>query len=91
MLIQPEGNMVVFRGSDGRVSWSTGTHGRGGYIACMQSDGNFALRNNAGSTIWQTNTHTRGGDYAFLQDDGQLSIRASTSATVWNSGPVMGC
>jgi hypothetical protein len=35
--VQNDGNMVVYRVTDNRAVWSTGTSGKGGYKACMQS------------------------------------------------------
>jgi hypothetical protein len=36
MVVQDDGNMVIYRQSDSKVAWSTETHIKGGYKACMQ-------------------------------------------------------
>jgi hypothetical protein len=36
MVVQDDGNMVIYRQSDSKVAWSTETHRKGGYKACMQ-------------------------------------------------------
>lgn len=36
MVLQDDGNMVIYRQSDNSAAWSTGTNGKGGHQACMQ-------------------------------------------------------
>lgn len=36
LVVQSDGNMVIYRMTDSRAVWATGTKGKGGYKACMQ-------------------------------------------------------
>lgn len=59
LVMQGDGNLVVYQGSTPR--WWSGTGAAGSY-AIVQNDGNFAVRNPAGASQWATGT---GGGTAF--------------------------
>lgn len=48
---QPDGNLVVYRSSDNRSLWSSGTQGRA-VKAVFQKDGNLVLSDVNGGVVW---------------------------------------
>lgn len=57
--LDPNGDFVVYRSSDGARTWSTRTPGSGAVAATMQRDGRFVLTNALGTPIWSTPTRGR--------------------------------
>ena len=89
MVMQADGNLVLYRMADRRPMWATGTAGRGVGRAVMQVDGNFVLYTMAGGVVWQTNTARHPGSFLVLQDDGNVVIYQPTSP-LWQSNTHQG-
>jgi hypothetical protein len=88
LLVQPDGNMVLYRRADGVALWSTNTSGSGPVHLRMQADGNMVLyRTEADGSelnaVWSSQTSTP-GDYALLQDDTNFVVYGP------NGGPTTG-
>ena len=49
---QGDGNLVVYRASDNRALWASGTNGRGLVSAVFQGDGNLVLNDAGGAPRW---------------------------------------
>lgn len=64
-IMQSDGNFVLLRGSDGKVLWSSNTHGNPGAWMLAQSDGNIVVyppgAPSAGRALWATNTFVQHG------------------------------
>ena len=61
LLFQKDGNLVIYRRSDYKAIWATGTNQNGGFVAIMQQDGNFVIYKKVETTaIWSTGTSGRG-------------------------------
>ncbi|AGA28044.1 S8 family serine peptidase [Singulisphaera acidiphila] len=82
LLMQTDGNLVVY-GPSGAV-WSTNTGGHPGAVVLMQTDGNLVVYNNSGTPIWSTGTHGRAGAYLVLQNDGKLKL-IHNGSVIWSS------
>ncbi|MGW3174561.1 hypothetical protein [Streptomyces sp. NPDC001153] len=78
LVMQPDGNFVIYRRHDGKAIWSAGTSGHSGAYAYMQSDGNLVVYSSTGSALWSTHTNGHSGAYALLQSDGNFVVYAST-------------
>ncbi|MER6564720.1 hypothetical protein ABT288_00565 [Streptomyces sp. NPDC001093] len=78
LVMQPDGNFVIYRKHDGKAIWSAGTSGHSGAYAYMQSDGNLVVYSSTGSALWSTHTNGHSGAYALLQSDGNFVVYAST-------------
>ncbi|MGW1157642.1 hypothetical protein ACWD48_05245 [Streptomyces sp. NPDC002519] len=78
LVMQPDGNVVIYRKHDGKALWSTGTYGHSGAYASMQTDGNLVVYSSTGSALWSTHTNGHAGAYALLQSDGNFVVYAST-------------
>ncbi|WP_073814390.1 glycoside hydrolase domain-containing protein [Kitasatospora sp. CB01950] len=92
MLMQDDGNLVIYRRSDGAAIWSTNTYGNSGARLSMQDDGNLVVYKADGTTaLWSTGTYGNTGAYALLQDDANFVVyrwdgSPSTGGSLWASG-----
>lgn len=73
---QTDGNLVIYRASDGHSTWASGTVGDYNAWAVMQSDGNFVIYRPDGSSPWSTRSPGHPGAYACMQNDGVFVIYA---------------
>ncbi|MGN9813471.1 hypothetical protein ACTMSW_29495 [Micromonospora sp. BQ11] len=74
LVLQQDGNLVLYRHSDGVALWHSSTHGRAVTKAVMQTDGNFVLYGADMTPHWYSGTQGFGGAVLRLQDSGGLSI-----------------
>ena len=56
MIMQSDGNLVVYPNGSSTAQWATGTNGKGSDYAVQQTDGNFVIYLNVGGPIWATNS-----------------------------------
>ncbi|MFJ9947544.1 trypsin-like serine protease [Kitasatospora sp. NPDC091207] len=78
LIMQRDGNLAVYRKSDGAYLWGTGTYtSTSGYFV-MQSDGNAVVypagQGNGVGSVWNSATWWSAGAFMKLQDDGNLVI-----------------
>jgi hypothetical protein len=87
MVMQTDGNLVLYRVADNRALWASGTYGKPMTQALMQTDGNF-VGYNAGKTIayWSSGTYGYPGASVVLGDDGDLQVVHPSGAVLWGSG-----
>jgi subtilase family serine protease len=81
LVMQPDGNLVMYRKRDGKAIWSTGTSGHSGAYAYMQTDGNLVVYSSTGTALWSTHTNGHSGAYAVMQNDGNFVVYTSTGGT----------
>ncbi|MFF7634362.1 trypsin-like serine protease [Kitasatospora sp. NPDC008050] len=76
--MQADGNLVLYRKSDGASLWNSGTAGNPGAWLAMQSDGNLVVYKAGGGGgnggLWASGTWWAAGAYLKLQDDGNLVV-----------------
>ena len=72
MVQQSDGNLVLYRTTDGKEIWATFANGA---YAVMQGDGNFVQYNDSGVAVWNSGT---------CGDPNNANYKLSVS----NSGPV---
>ncbi|MFD0009159.1 hypothetical protein ACFVJ4_43440 [Streptomyces sp. NPDC127178] len=93
LVMQYDGNLVLYRKRDGAAIWSTGTHGHGGAYAMMQIDGNLVIYTASGKypvypwgvrpyetptrALWSSRTNGNAGAWAMMQNDGNFVIYRS--------------
>ncbi|MFD4551883.1 hypothetical protein [Streptomyces sp. NPDC058466] len=77
LVMQSDGNLVMYRLRDGAAIWSTHTSGHPGAYAVMQTDGNFVVYDAANRFLWNSNTVSPGA-WAILQNDGNFVVYKST-------------
>ena len=87
LVLQPNGDLVLYWGAGTFVLWATYTDNSAGTVtqAVMQTDGNFVLY--AGSEpVWATETDGNPGAYLVLQPDGELVLFDRFDAPIWRAG-----
>jgi hypothetical protein len=88
LIMQADGNVVLYRTDDGLALWASNTWGQPVTHAIMQQDGNFVAYDNAGHAHWSSNTWNNPGAWLVLQDDGNLVIYSLSNAPLWATNTV---
>ncbi|GGI04815.1 hypothetical protein [Egicoccus halophilus] len=90
LVMQTDGNLVLYPTAGGAAVWATHTWNRPALDrpvrADMQADGNFVLYDTLNRPVWATGTHQHPGSYFDLQDDRNLVIYNAERRPVWASG-----
>lgn len=84
LVMQGDGNLVLYRNGDGAAVWATYTQGNPGAFMRMQGDGNLVVYSADWRPLWATYTQNKPGAFLFLQPDGNLVIRHP--GLVWQNG-----
>jgi hypothetical protein len=90
LIMQGDGNLVLYRNSDGIALWASNTYLSPAVQADMQSDGNLVVYSADGTAIWATDTWTEGRSFLYLQNDGNLVIYRERGGSTWASNTVQG-
>src|SRR5439155_316397 len=88
VVMQMDGNLVLYRQSDGGALWASNTWGTQMDHAVMQGDGNFVGYTAAGVPLWHTATDGNQGAWIVLQNDGNLVVYDSANNPLWASNTV---
>ena len=88
LIMQDDGNLVLYRSDEGRPIWASNTHRKPVNHAIMQGDGNFVCYDNSGHAFWATGTSGQPAAYIFLQDDSNLVVYGSNNTPLWASNTV---
>lgn len=83
LVMQEDGNLVIYRNTDNKALWQSKTFGFGKHTT-MQEDGNLVVYNLANEPVWESKTHGRPGSFLVMQSDGNLVIYQPIVA-VWDS------
>lgn len=90
LIMQGDGNLVLYRTQTMQPLWASGTDGRPVAVAVMQGDGNLVAYGADGTPYWDSGTWGHPGAAAVLQDDGNLVIYDAAGGYLWDSGTVVG-
>jgi hypothetical protein len=89
LFMQPDGNLVLYKKSDNRPVWSSGTYGKGvgPYRMTMQPDGNLVVYDSKNAAIWESGTYGKGvGPYKVtLLNQGYFTVSDRSGAILWSS------
>jgi hypothetical protein len=88
LVMQGDGNLVLYRAQFGRALWSSNTWGKPVNHAVMQGDGNLVAYSAAGDHYWDTGTSGHPGASVVLQDDGNLVVYDNANNQLWASNTV---
>ena len=80
---QGDGNLVLYRTSNGAALWASNTNGTAAGACIMQPDGNLVIYKPDGAPIWASNTAGRWGSHLSVQNDGNVVIYTSGGQAVW--------
>ncbi|MFC9996110.1 LysM peptidoglycan-binding domain-containing protein [Nocardia sp. NPDC127526] len=84
LTLQDDGNLVLSQ-PDGKVLWSTLTHGQGVQRAVLQDDGNFVVYK-ADGAAWSTETNGKSADRLVVQSDANVVLYGTDGSALWSSG-----
>ena len=73
LVLQTDGNLVVYSYPNEQVIWASGTNGQTVTDCVMQDDGNLVIYGPSGS-LWASGTSGRPGSQLTVQDDGNTVI-----------------
>jgi len=86
LVMQNDGNLVLYSVNRYSALWSSGTWGNPGASATMQSDGNLVVYSATGKALWSSGTWGNpGASVAGMQPDGNLVVYSNNRPT-WASG-----
>jgi hypothetical protein len=89
LVMQGDGNLVLYRADDGRALWASNTAGRPVAYAVMQgNDGNFVAYDANQHPYWASHTNGHPGAWVVLQDDGNLVVYDVNGLPLWASNTV---
>lgn len=78
LVMQDDGNLVLYNTTNGAAVWSSRTYGNAGAYAVFQTDGNFVVYGASGNVLWYSATGGASyGQYLVAQDDGNMVIYRS--------------
>ena len=83
LVLQRDGNLVVYAADSGHPLWASRTNGQPIARAVMQTDGNLVLQRGDGSPVWATATQGNPGAYLHAQDDGNVVMISPSGRPVW--------
>lgn len=88
VMMQGDGNVVLYRTQFGRALWASNTEGMPVTHVIMQADGNLVAYSTDGTAYWATGTQGHPGARAVLQDDGNFVVYDSANNALWASNTV---
>ena len=74
LMLQDDGNLVLYQNNGYKPLWSSDTEGKGGVIMTFQEDGNFVVYTAGNVAVWASGTNGKGSAILIMQDDGNLVI-----------------
>ena len=92
LIMQEDGNLVIYRESNGKALWNSKTARSCTDRACMQGDGNFVTYDCHNKATWSSKTPKNEGSSVVMQNDGNLVMYAWNSPrALWSSKTVTHC
>lgn len=85
LAFQGDGNLVLYRLTDGVALWASATYAPGGEAA-MQTDGNLVVYDASGTPRWSSGTANYPGAGLFVQNDGNVVIYDYYGYPIWATG-----
>ncbi|MFI9786347.1 hypothetical protein ACIHEI_23055 [Kitasatospora sp. NPDC051984] len=89
LIMQTDGNLVLYRKRDGAALWSTGTYGHPGVSAHISEaayDSALYLFSADAGVIWSLPYHGQTGNHAKVQDDGNFVLYSFDGTVRWSTG-----
>lgn len=88
LLMQTDGNLVLYRRRDSRVVWTSGTlHPSGRAELAMGQFGELVVRVPGGPMLRDFGTGFKGADRLTVRNDGRLTVTSPFGPTLWESAP----
>jgi len=90
LVMQGDGNFVLYDTFAGKALWASGTDGKTGASVTMQGDGNLVVYAPDGQAVWDAQTTGNAGDSLVVQDDGNAVVYGSDGRALWDSNTSLG-
>ncbi len=86
LVMQSDGNLVLYTAGRTQALWSSDTAGKGGKYVLMQADGNLVMYGDNGA-IWASDTDGKGKGIPSLalQSDGNMVLYDTVTYAIWAS------
>ena len=84
LIMQTDGNLVLYDLTNHNALWGSMTNGKGGVRANMQPDGNFVVYTSNYHPLWASGTDKNPGAFLAVQDDGNVVVYIGTHP-LWSS------
>lgn len=85
LVLQSDGNLVIYRKRDNAQLWSSGTSGSYYPHLQVQADGNLVLAGPGGNPYWAAGTYYHAGDRAVFQSDGNFVVYDKNGTALWST------
>jgi hypothetical protein len=82
---QNDGNLVLYRQSNGQALWATGTDRRNVNRTIFQNDGNLVIYDTSNQAVWASGSDRRGGNRLVVQDDANVVMYTPQGQSVWDT------
>ncbi|MFJ6213882.1 RHS repeat-associated core domain-containing protein [Streptomyces sp. NPDC092296] len=88
LVMQTDGNLVLYAISSGEKLWQSGTAGHPGATATMRDDGALVVTGTDHAVLWTSGTATGAGsgNAAVLTAHGNLAVRDADGHDLWSTG-----
>jgi hypothetical protein len=83
LILQTDGNLVIYCLASGKPMWASNTYGKGAADLTLQPDGNLVIHNTNGTVIWKT--ATKDSTLLIMGDNGKLNLYTPNGTVVWSS------
>ncbi|WP_295618546.1 C39 family peptidase [Chamaesiphon sp. GL140_3_metabinner_50] len=88
---QADGNLVIYRQSNGQALWNTATYGRNVKQTIFQSDGNLVIYNTSNNAVWASNTERRSATRITLEDNSNFVMYNAQNQALWATNTATTC
>ncbi|MGW2402673.1 hypothetical protein ACWCYY_39635 [Kitasatospora sp. NPDC001664] len=85
LVMQPDGNLVLYSKATGNARWSTRTWGNQGAVATVQGDGNLVVKAADGRPLWGSGTWQYPNARAVLQDNLDFVLYGTAGWSAWST------
>ncbi|MDX8140636.1 hypothetical protein SK854_00820 [Lentzea sp. BCCO 10_0061] len=83
LLMQGDGNLVLYVVATNQALWASNTYNSGAIRATLQHDGNFVVYAANNVPKWSTGTWATAADRLIVQNDGNLVLNGPNSTRFW--------
>lgn len=84
-IYQNDGNLVLYRNSDGVPLWASNTAGTSPGVAIMQRDGNLVIYDANDDYVWESGTSRNRRSRLLVQNDGNVVIYRRDGTPSWST------
>jgi len=88
LVMQSDGNLVLYTAGRTQPLWASKTNGKGGSITAMQADGSLVIYSAQNEVVWSSGTNNGKSTTLRLQSDGNLVLVSTAAKALWAAGTV---